>query len=290
MRAVTSVAVAAIAAAALVAGGCGRGVADVVQAVPEPAPVADPVTEALRPVLVVSGVDATPVAGARVVVGGEELTSDASGLVHPSPAPASQGLPRGAAIDVLASGFLLRQTKVPSSRVVDLWPVSDAAEAQAVRRMVYDRDDQDGEVLLPPESRNLLLIVDTSDPDIVETWRAGAAAFGGRLGLGYRFASSFQYENELQVRFTEAPGCEPVAAWGFCRERSFWKVFSVLPERARDPQTARRVLASWFLGPHPLPGLLNTRAPSDDLSALEEQTIHMILRRPLPNRWPDNDR
>lgn len=57
-----------------------------------------------------------------------------------------------------------------------------------------------------------------------------------------------------------------------------------------DPLTIRRVLASWFLGPDPLPGMLNPEAPAASLRSLEAQTIRMILRRTLRNRWPDDDR
>ncbi len=64
----------------------------------------------------------------------------------------------------------------------------------------------------------------------------------------------------------------------------------MLPEKALDPTTIRRVLASWFLGPNPLPGFMNPDAPADSLSPLEIQTIRMILQRTRKNRWPDDDR
>ena len=59
---------------------------------------------------------------------------------------------------------------------------------------------------------------------------------------------------------------------------------------AADPLTIRRVLASRFLGPDPLPGLLDPEAPAASLSPLERQAIRMILRRTLKNRRPDDDR
>jgi hypothetical protein len=64
----------------------------------------------------------------------------------------------------------------------------------------------------------------------------------------------------------------------------------VLPKKALDPATFRRVLASWFLGPSPLPGFMNADAPADDCSPLEIPTIRMILQRSKRNRWPDDDR
>jgi hypothetical protein len=35
---------------------------------------------------------------------------------------------------------------------------------------------------------------------------------------------------------------------------------------------------------------MNPENPARELSPLEARTIRMILRRPLPNRWPDTDR
>jgi hypothetical protein len=101
-------------------------------------------------------------------------------------------------------------------------------------------------------------------------------------------------EPEVKVGFGRQGGgaaCAPVPAWGFCREPyPYYKIFTVATEKSVDPATIRRVLASWFLGPNPLPGLMNPRAPADVLSPLELQTIRMILQRPLKNRWPDDDR
>lgn len=65
--------------------------------------------------------------------------------------------------------------------------------------------------------------------------------------------------------------------------------FVVRPARAGDAATIRRVLASAFLGPDPLPGLLNPDAPADELSPFEERTLRMVLLRRLPSLWPDTD-
>jgi hypothetical protein len=94
------------------------------------------------------------------------------------------------------------------------------------------------------------------------------------------------------VRFADGRDCDflRMDAWEVCRVSPYYMIFLDPPHKARDPQTIRRVLASFFLGPNPLPGFLNPDAPANELSPLEDRTIRMILQRPLPNRWPDTDR
>jgi len=97
-------------------------------------------------------------------------------------------------------------------------------------------------------------------------------------------------QNEITVFFGPDHGCTPGSLSGFCRAHWAYMDFAVATARATDALTIRRVLASQFLGPNPLPGLLNPDAPADALSPFEIQTIRMILQRPLKLRWPDNDR
>jgi hypothetical protein len=247
-------------------------------------------------VRVVSGVDGQPVVGAAVSIGGARLDSDtdAKGEVFPD---AYSGAFKGAEIDVDAPGFLPRRTRIPLDRLVTLWPVADDTEAEAVREMVYQRGNPLGDVLHPPDSRAFLISfvgptdLENGGSSAADSWAAEAAAFGSRFGITYALSESFQYEqNEIAIRFAESGGCETIPAWGFCRESPYYKSFRVLPEKARDPQTIRRVLASWFLDPNPLPGFMNPDAPAADLSPLEDQAIRMIFQRWLPNRWPDTDR
>jgi len=104
--------------------------------------------------------------------------------------------------------------------------------------------------------------------------------------------TAFQYDsNEVSVVFGGAPRCEPVPTWGFCRVTdSPYETYQVALDKARDPVTIRRVLASRFIWANPLPGLMSLQAPANQLSEFEARTIRMILLRPLPNRWPDTDR
>jgi hypothetical protein len=234
------------------------------------------------------------VAGAEVWLGSRGYEADGNGEVMAAP---GVGVPVGADIDVDAPGFLPRRTRVPGDRLVALWPVASDAEAGAVREMVYGGPR--GDVLLPTTDRlfSLALSLDSLDAassDIKAVWTSEAVAFGAPFDLDYQEGAARPYETEYEiaVRFAEAGGCATVPAWGFCLESASGNdmSFRVLPAKARDPQTIRRVLASWFLGPNPLPGLMNADAPAADLSPLESQTIRMIQQRPLPNRWPDSDR
>ena len=231
-----------------------------------------------------------PVRGAAVSIEGDAYVSDGDGYFT----FAGEVGPRwGAALDVDAPGFLPRRTKIDDARVIGLWPVASDLEGIAVRAMVYQRGGPHGEVLFPPAPGEFYVTLEGSSPDVRLVWGTEARAFGAMFGRSYQLYLSFQYEtNETSVLFN-SPGapCAPIAAWGFCRDPNMhYKIFHVLPEKATDPQTIRRVLASWFLGPNPLPGFLNADAPEASLSPLEMQTIRMILQRRLNNRWPDSDR
>lgn len=191
-----------------------------------------------------------------------------------------------------APGFLPRRTTIDLDRVVTLWSVADEAEAEAVRQMVYERGDPRGPVLYPPTSRALTVYLPLEHADLAPAWRVEAADFGPPLGLRYEIAfGADDYDPDRMTVSFGPGGCDPVPAWGFCQEPApRFKTFSVSTERAHDPRTIRRVLASWFLGPGPRPGLMHAEAPADELSPLESQTILMILKRRRPNRWPDTDR
>jgi len=277
----------------LAASGCG-------QEGPRPSPTDDSAAappSLLQGVRIVSGVDNRPVAGATVYFEDDDgpVLSDGNGEAAPvGYISATYGTPTGSAIDVDSPGFLPRRTRIEPNRLVTLWPVADDTEAEAVRRMVYGGR----EVLQPLDSGPILISVLAVGPgfwasEAGESWRAEADALGRRFGIAYDWSDFFRYDfNEVSVRFGGTGGCVPNPALGFCREPASSELgsFLVLPERASDPATIRRVLASVFLGPNPLPGLMNPDAPAADLSPLEAQTIRMILLRRLPTRWPDTDR
>lgn len=258
---------------------------------PSPTSPASSLPVERQPVLITSGADGTPVAGARVLINDEEYLSGPIGQVEFDP---YSGASAGDRVDVDAAGFLPRKTKLNSSRVVTLWPVADDTESDAVREMVYRRGQAIDQVLTPLDTASPFYVSLLGDvtTEIQAAWSAEAAAFGAPFNLPYEVTTMFQYDaNEIAVEFGGTPRCTPIAAWGFCRVLdSPYETYDVQAEKALDPATIRRVLADRFLGPNPLPGLMSLQAPASQLSAFESRTIRMILLRPLPNRWPDTDR
>lgn len=97
-------------------GGSDRGTPQTPDPAPTPAPRA---WIAGTTISIVSGEDFAPVEGALVILGGREYTSDGAGHVE-----LGEDVPYGSYADVVASGFLNRQTVVPRdgrTRFV-LWP------------------------------------------------------------------------------------------------------------------------------------------------------------------------
>jgi len=85
---------------------------------------------------VVSGETKGPVVGATVVVAGRSYTTDGSGGVR-----LGEAVPRGSLVDVVASGFLDRQTSIRTSEStrLSLWPRTSATglDEQATAELVY---------------------------------------------------------------------------------------------------------------------------------------------------------
>ncbi len=255
-------------------------------------------------VRVVSGVDETPVAGASVSFEGDDgapVLSGPRGEASPAdPLLANYGRAFGTAVDVDAPGFLPRRTRVPADRLITLWPVADETEAEAVREMVYGTQG----TRYPADTGSIAVLLDFLGAWDEETWRAWrdeTSAFGAPFGAHYTLGQASDYacpwecvsSNMIFVRLGESGLCHAPAVPGFCLEPSSTlkaRGVTVRHGSERDVRTVRAVLASWFLGPNPLPGLMNPENPARELSPLEARTIRMILRRPLPNRWPDTDR
>ena len=82
------------------------------------------------PLVVVSGDNDQPVAGASVVVGGRRYVSDATGRVDLDPAMDGD-------VDVEATHFLVRETALPSSRTMTLWPTGPGYPEDYIRHLLY---------------------------------------------------------------------------------------------------------------------------------------------------------
>jgi hypothetical protein len=266
--------------------GCGRSESTGSPGAPTPVPpVSSPETVSVR---ILSGSTHQSVAGAHVVIDGQGYSTDQNGLVPPLPKTSL-----GADVDVQEVGYLPRATRLGANnydQTVTLWPIANDAEADAIHRMVFGRMGQP-DLLYPPNPGEFFLTMPSADPAVSAAWRAGAAEFGAAFGFAYVLGTQFMYDqNEISVFFGLDHGCTPASLSGFCRASRSYMDFAVATDRATDRITIRRVLASQFLGPNPLPGLLNPDAPDDTLSPFEVQTIRMILQHPRKTYWPDNDR
>jgi hypothetical protein len=160
-----------------------------------------------------------------------------------------------------------------------------------VHGMVFGRRGP-GDLLSPFYGGRFILTLPDAPDDVRSAWDAAAQEFGASFGITYEISSFFQYDaNEMEVLFGADRGCAPSPVLGFCRVNpGGYMIFAVAPDRARDPLTMRRVIASLFLGFNPLVGLLNPNTPAETLSQFEIRTIRLILLKFQNTRWPDNDR
>jgi hypothetical protein len=253
-----------------------------------PSPLPDPGGPAAVPVVLRISAGPTgqlPVAKAAVVLNGITYITDDSGMVAFGGAVVAAGVP----VEVQATGYLPRRTRVPSSNEIRLWPVASDAEAEALHQMAYGWGGP-GDVFYPlVKTEPFTLTLLGATPEQRSAWTAGAASFGTAMGIAYRVSDGFQYDHdEVAIKFVGGL-CTPDSALGFCRDEVNYKVFRVTPERSIDPVIIERLLAAWFLGPNPLPGLLSPASPQSSLSAFERQTIQMMTIRQYTNRWPDDD-
>ena len=255
--------------------------------VPPPPPAGMVDTRTLE---IVSGATRAAVAGATITIGGATYVSDAAG----HPADGEQYRPADSDVDVVATGYLRRETRASYGNKIVLWPVADEQEMEAIRRMVYARDG----LLRPRQAMDagpLYVSLFGQGPDTLRRWQGVAAAVANELEVAIEVSPFFQYENnEVGVR-TLGEGanlCTPILAWGFCQDpqSQFYEIYWMSPDRINDGAAARRVILSFFLGPNPMGGVMNLDDPGEALSPLELQTIRMILLRPRDNRWPDSDR
>jgi hypothetical protein len=260
---------------------CGSSPASPTSTNARSAPSSVPATQFSLQIL--SGSTHQPLPGAHVVIGGQEYTTDQNGSVTP--------IRINEEIDIQAAGYLPRASRIVTERQgVTLWPVANDAEAEAVHRMVFGRRNA-ADLLYPFDPSEFYVTIPSASDEVRRAWQAAAADFGSVFQLNYVMESQFQYDtNEIEILFGADQKCTPSPTLGFCKIPSAYMVFAVPDDRATDPTTIRRVLASLFLGPNPFPGLLNPDAPGDTLSPFEMQTIRMILQRPGLTRWPDDDR
>lgn len=256
---------------------------------PSPAPTPDPGMIDTRVLSFVSGADYAPVAGATVTIGGVDYVTDAGG----HPVDGEQYRPRDSDVDVVADGYLRRETKASYGNRIVLWPAADEQEKEAIRRMVYARDGlvngaRSGFVAYP-----LTVSAEGLADEALKVWAEVIAEVRRTLEVEVEFYTFFAYDpNEINMRLLgNPPECIPTEWLGFCREpNTGYVLYRMRPERTSDAAAVKRLIFSFFLGPNPLPGFMSAEDPRASLSPLELQTIRMIMQRPRTNRWPDSDR
>jgi len=295
-------------------GACGGSGGSAPQA---PSAVATPAPRALAAgttLSVLSGEDGAPVEGARVVVGTREYVSDGAGQLA-----LAENAPYGTFLDIVASGFLSRQTSVPStgrSRFV-LWPketasgMTEAFTAQLVYTYGWSEEPEHGTSPMEriPESTNQVFV--WISEEIIQDSDAGRAheeavadmnaALEGRASYVLtptRPASGVVFEARLAQPGDE--GCEG-RTLGYFRARSsstgeitggeiVYCAIDVAGSSTVAHELGHSVGLQHTYGSNELMNRYRTRSRQTTFSEREGLAIRLIFERPAGNRFPDTDR
>ena len=245
---------------------------------------------------IIDGWSQLPVGGAAVTANGTQALSDEAGQVQ-LPVLSSGCV----VIDVKATGFLDRRTCGSSTATqIALWPVANADEEEATRKMVFVNDRIDGgfwtgptQIALGPEL--------AARADVAHTWEVAADTIetltGGRIR--FQWVGSVPEDGLVIEAASTPPSCSVAPPWpyeigGFCVKYDpnvyFLDRLRVAPERLVDPATALRALLTEVgIKSHTLPGLMNAIRPEAGVSNFERKTLGMIGLRRRTVTWPDYD-
>lgn len=258
---------------------------------------------------VVSGETGQPVAGAEVTVAGRTLTTDGTGRVD------AGDVRTGANIDIVAEGFLDRQTLyrgTGETRFV-LWPAtsSNGLTPEITQRLVYSAFGEDavlGELPLvrPPLGETIFVFVDPGVPDDVRVARVVDDAVTAVRDATRGSVPIDTTRNEPTTGVTWHVRIDPDAVSSEFIAITRWTLdgneivsaelsFRSLPDLVDNGRLLTNVMGNAF-------GLGDSNSPNDrmffdwwrrrqnNFSPREGLIMRMMLQRPAGNRWPDNDR
>lgn len=286
-------------------------------AVATPAAVLGPVS-----LNIVSGETQAPVAGARMVVGGTEYVADAEGRVS-----LPGGLSAAAPADVIAAGFLDRQTMLSQRGLVDrltLWPRQSATglteffttEVVYTSSAIGDEGAAPGGVALHRWADGVTQVsvnyLGPADNPAYRAFDEGALAIqraavdeindvvGGRIGYGAPTAGPAPGA-AARVSLRIYPAFEPCVAspanWGIAEIAEGAYTSATITYCRQDAPRDLGLTVHEF--GHTV-GLRHSSRSSDvmapfarrtnRLSARERLVVQLMLQRPSGNRFPDNDR
>lgn len=248
----------------------------------------------------VSGETDAPVAGAAVTLGGRSFTTDAEGQISFTDtfSPTTQ-------LEVMAGGFLRRETLLRSDTRFSLWPDREGFDASFTREVLYFPGFVIDAKLTRPEAPVFVVLQgDLKDPEIVRAHEEGAAmitaANGGRIPYTLNDAppagaivvtASF---NPADPFFAQNPGAVAKGGATYIGNsvKSGVLVFKELSVAKVRNLVAHELGHTFGLG-HPTPrGIMNAIIdPSiPDFSDAEKLAMRMSLQRRPANALPDNDR
>lgn len=278
-----------------------------------PAAPAPPPTNGLgagTTLAVVSGETGAPVSGARLILGGRELSSDASGHVT-----LPQRVDFNTPFDVLATGFVDRQTllRAPGTAPLALWPKNSSTglDEHFSATLVYTETGDAAVTGAAPllrhaETTTQVFLVPApevlADADALARLELGAAqvtaALGGRVvytvapeapTTAVRFSVSFNPAD------ASCAGARAFTRW---RTRGSELVGGEIVSCVIDALYTSTVTheLGHSVGLQHAPGELDVMAPffsrrrSQDFTPREALAMRLMLTRRAGNRWPDNDR
>ena len=262
-----------------------------------------PLLQSGVPLFLVSGEDDRPVSGASVVVGGRRFVSGADGRVELDPLLDGE-------VDVAATNFLVRETALPSGRMLTLWPTSPGYPEDYIRHLLYkDAAGTRAEPSLSVDAplRRVMAAVVQVVPDsgLWDDARARDAheravsllneATGGhvRFELRRSAASGVTFRAYLDGTATAAGaltyrdlvrneitgGRIVYASLGAARS-----------ERFVAHELGHALGLQHSLRPHDLMYFTAPQAAAAAFSEAERLSIRLLLQRRAGNRYPDNDR